>query len=142
MKVVGTVAASLALLATIGSGVAAADLGAPAAPAGVAAAGTSSGVKLRWHENLEPHVTSYAIERRSGAGAWAPLSSTWRTDYIDTSAVSGTAYSYRVTAGSISGATSTPSAAANVTGRTRHERADGQLDQQRGRLGRQRARSR
>lgn len=113
MKRLAVVGAIVVLLAAAWSGTAAADLGGTVStPSGFVAAATASGVRMRWDANVEPFVYGYDIERRTGSGSWdaRPVGSTWRTDFVDTTAVSGTSYSYRLVAKSVTGATSPASA--------------------------------
>lgn len=107
------------LLGTAFGGAARADVGGTVStPSGLAAAATAGGVRLLWDWNPEPYIFGYVIERRTGAGSWGYLSSTWRTDFTDTTAARGTSYSYRVTAESVIRATSSASGTATVTAGT------------------------
>ena len=73
---------------------------APSAPTSlVATVVSATQVSLTWVDNSN-NETSFSIERGTGAGAWAALASVAAnsTTYLDTTAVGGTTYSYRVRA--------------------------------------------
>ncbi len=120
MKAVAIAAACCVLLATAWGGVAAADVGTPGAPTGLAATATASGIRLRWDESPEPHVWEYDVYRKTGSGSWstAPIIETWRSDAVDTTAVTGLTYSYVVVAVSVTDAESPDSGVATETAGT------------------------
>lgn len=68
----------------------------------VSLSNTTSGVKVSW--NAIPDAEHYRVYRKSGSGSWSTLCNTAETSYTDTSAVSGTGYSYTVRCVSADGA--------------------------------------
>ncbi|MBC7783065.1 MAG: PQQ-dependent sugar dehydrogenase, partial [Burkholderiales bacterium] len=73
---------------------------APAAPSNLVATPIStSQVNLAWTDNAT-NESGYKIERRIGAGAWTPVTTTLAnvTTYSDAGLLAGTAYEYRVRA--------------------------------------------
>ncbi len=71
----------------------------PSAPAGLAAAGATNGIKLSWTPSSGT-VTQYLIERCQGTGctSFAQIAATAANGYTDPAVTSGTSYSYRVRA--------------------------------------------
>lgn len=84
------------------------DAVAPAAPAGLTAATSASGVVLAWTPNTEPDLAGYQVARAdSAAGAFTTLATVTSATYTDSPAPT-TAVFYRVTAVDQSGNVSTP----------------------------------
>ena len=104
----------------------------PAAPSGLAAQGTASGIALNWNDNTEGDLAGYNIYRAaSSGGPYTKLNAALRTlsDFADTTAPSNATSFYRVSAVDMSGnesafatisafrpaSGSTPTAASNAT---------------------------
>jgi len=97
----------------------------PAAPTGLTALGSSSGISLNWDDNSETDLAGYNIYRSSSSGGpYTKLNSSLRTvsDYIDTGAPSGATSFYRVTAVDSSGNESTFASISVPTGQREHTR--------------------
>lgn len=80
---------------------------APAAPTALTA-GAMSGtqVSLSWQATLTPAATTFTIERKTGAGAYAVVAEVDNTlSYLDATATAGITYAYRVKARNLAGAT-------------------------------------
>ncbi len=79
--------------------------GTPANPATfTATAASSSQIDLSW--SAVTGASSYTLERKSGAGAYAAISSPTTTTYSDTGLTASTAYTYRLKAVNSSGSSS------------------------------------
>jgi fibronectin type 3 domain-containing protein len=90
----------------------------PSAPTGFSATASTTvlRVALAWTDTSSDE-TSFQLERRIGAGAYATIASLAANtvSYDDTTGVSGTTYEYRVSSFSTAGGTSTPSNTASAT---------------------------
>jgi arylsulfatase A-like enzyme len=75
-----------------------ADLTAPAAPTGLVLNAGDAQVLLDWADNGEDDLASYAIYRKSGGGDFAQVGTSLSSDYVDSTALNDTAYTYAVTA--------------------------------------------
>ncbi|HSV14191.1 MAG TPA: Ig-like domain-containing protein [Tepidisphaeraceae bacterium] len=95
-----------------------ADSVAPAAPAGLTATGSSSGVTLSWTANIEADLAGYNVYRSTSAtGTFFKLNTSGLitgTNFVDTTAPAGQASFYQVTAVDASSNEST-AATANAT---------------------------
>ncbi|MCP1674569.1 fibronectin type 3 domain-containing protein [Natronocella acetinitrilica] len=70
---------------------------APAVPGGLTATTTHPDhVALAW--SAASGATGYRIQRRTSGGSWSAIASSANTTHLDTSAIAGTAYEYRVRA--------------------------------------------
>lgn len=54
---------------------------------------TSSGVKIKWYDE---DADQYRVYRKSGNGGWKRIGDTYATEFTDTTAKSGTVYTYTV----------------------------------------------
>jgi fibronectin type 3 domain-containing protein len=83
-------------ISSVDAAVASATLG-PDAPTDLTASATASGVQLNW-TNQSAIQTGFVVQRSFGAGSWQTITTTdaVTTSYLDTSAVEGTGYNYRV----------------------------------------------
>ncbi|WP_432484233.1 pectinesterase family protein [Kineococcus esterisolvens] len=89
------------------------DRVAPAAPAGLTATAGEGGVALTWTASTEPDLAGYVVQRATGTSTtFDTLTTTALTTaaFTDTTAVPGTAYTYRVRASDLSGNLSEPGA--------------------------------
>lgn len=78
------------------SQVSATPLAAPLAPTGVVANAGCAQVSLSW--GPVNTATSYIVERKVSGGSFSPLITQASTNFIDTTAINGTTYVYRVNA--------------------------------------------
>ncbi len=79
--------------------------GAPTNPTGfTATAASSSGINLSW--SAVASATGYALERKTGAGAYAPIATPSGASYADTGLSASTTYTYRLKAVNASGSSS------------------------------------
>jgi Bacterial Ig-like domain (group 2) len=91
---------AIALSVTTGGGP-----GAPANPATFTATATSSSqIDLSW--SAVTGASSYTLERKTGAGAYAAINAPTATTYNDTGLTASTAYTYRLKAVNTSGSSS------------------------------------
>lgn len=89
----------------------------PAAPTGLTATGSASGIALAWNANTEPDLAGYHVYRSASAsGPFTRLNASLltATAYNDTAAPEGVVSYYRVTAVDTAGGESSP-ATANAT---------------------------
>ncbi|WP_432491860.1 pectinesterase family protein [Kineococcus auxinigenes] len=89
------------------------DRVAPAAPAGLVATATADGVALDWADSTETDLAGYVVQRATGTSTvFDTLTTTVleTSEFIDTTAVEGTAYTYRIRAADLSGNLSAPGA--------------------------------
>ncbi|WP_337062108.1 pectinesterase family protein [Kineococcus sp. G2] len=87
------------------------DRVAPAAPAGLTATTAPEGIALDWADSAEADLAGYVVQRATGTGTtFDTLTATALTasEFTDTTAVPGTAYTYRVRAADRSGNLSEP----------------------------------
>ncbi len=93
------------------------DTFAPSAPTGLAAVPGPGSIDLSWEANRETDLAGYLVYRRLGDGPETKLTvePVPSPAFRDTTAVSGNAYRYRVTAVDTSGNESKPSVEAIVT---------------------------
>lgn len=76
------------------------ELGPPAAPTGLAATPGEGQISLDWDDNAETDLASYTVYRSEASGSYGAAldSGLSSSDYVDSTAVPGTAYFYVVTA--------------------------------------------
>jgi plastocyanin len=91
------------------------DTTAPGAPTAVTATASDSRVTIDWADSTATDLANYVVQRRVGTAAFATIASPSASVYADTTAVNGTAYSYRVMAVDLTGNTSTASATVTAT---------------------------
>ncbi|WP_218566277.1 malectin domain-containing carbohydrate-binding protein [Vallicoccus soli] len=108
---------SIAAIEVLCQGTCPVDTTAPAAPTGLAATASTTGVALDWADNGEADVVGYDVYRATGTGAFAKLTATpvRASAYTDSTAAPSTAYGYRVVALDSSDNASAASATATVT---------------------------
>ena len=77
----------------------------PSAPTSVAATAISANqVSVRWQPGTTTSAaTTYTVERKTGAGAYAKVGETTGLDYVDTGLTANTTYTYRIQARSYAG---------------------------------------
>ncbi|HVT60912.1 MAG TPA: hypothetical protein VHR45_21280 [Thermoanaerobaculia bacterium] len=88
----------------------------PPVPADLVGVGDAGRVRLVWRASEAPDLAGYIVYRQGAQGGFIRLTEkpVQTTDYIDTGAVAGQTYLYRVTAIDQAGNESAPSAAARV----------------------------
>ncbi len=87
----------------------------PSAPTGVVATAADSRVTIDWANSTATDLGNYVVQRRIGTGTWTTIASPAASVHADTTAVNGTAYSYRVMAVDLTGNTSAASAIVTAT---------------------------
>ncbi|MDI9832196.1 PA14 domain-containing protein [Streptomyces sp. KAU_LT] len=94
------------------------DRTAPAAPTGLTTASQENGLRVGWKAAAE--ATSYRVYRSASAdGTYTRVGTTAQVSYVDTTAVEGTTYHYRVT--SLDAAGNESARSSSVSGRRRDE---------------------
>ncbi|MFD7696501.1 PA14 domain-containing protein [Streptomyces sp. NPDC059805] len=94
------------------------DRTAPAAPTGLSTASEEKGLRVGWKAAAE--ATSYRVYRSASAdGTYTRVGTTTQVSYLDTTAVEGTTYHYRVT--SLDAAGNESARSSSVSGRRRDE---------------------
>lgn len=87
------------------------DVAAPGPPTGVTVLLAEGGLEVSWSPSAESDLAGYRVLRASGDGPAEPLAEVApnQTQYVDTGAVQGVAYSYRLVAFDQAGNVSPPS---------------------------------